>query len=612
MSTPLVILALLSLSLAAVSATTNVVTNPTFDQNLTGWETQGKAEYAVDSDVKHSGGQSARITVAPDAQLEYQQIGWSFPVKPGEEYLATFWVKCKNVKDGAGAYGVIEFWKGSERIGCPMGAFTRSEKWHQLVVEGTAPAGADRGRFAVVCHAHGTVWVDDVHVSPPPPQPAEANLRLRADKMITDNWKGFGCQGDLFLYHSWNTDQGLAEADRKLVLKRIRAMRPQIIRMVFNLSNWEAERGKRTPDTEGMKDLRRTIALYKEIGADIHLTEWGFSPPAWTRPTGLVPHPDEARAFAESFVAAVKYLREDCGFDNIRYVTIYNEPNGNPVPFKDYVGIYRGLDQALKDAGLRKEVSILGPDEANTYDWITWSIAELDDVIDYYDAHNYTSDSGRQFGAWVRPRIADMPRLKSSSLKPARKRLMIAEFGMHDRMETFSTPHNSEYEYGIFLADSAINAAAEGASALLMWCLMDTNYFADYRMKWGLWKFRDDNWEPRPGFYAWSLITRYTELGSTVHRVDSSVDDAVSVAFRAPDGGPWTILAVNRRKSDRPFALKGLPAWSRWKPYVYSQATAPTPNKEMIRPGQVVKANSRGRLTGLLPANSFVLWRQEL
>lgn len=588
----------------------NLVTNPSFERKLDGWQQVGKAEFAVDTSVKRSGKHSARITISQEQPLEYQHLSWAVPVKPGEEYAATFWTKSHGTKEGIGTYGVLEFYRDGKRLSVVQGAMTRSENWHQHIIEAKVPPDAEEMRLAMILYAHGTAWFDDIHLTPVASQPLHVNLSLESRKTITDNWQGFGFQGDLFLDRQQNIEQGLTDGDRELVRQRIRAMRPQVVRLLFQLDFWEAERGKHTPDSEGMKDLRKTLALYQEVGADIHLTDWVWTPPAWAKPTGVIPHPDKVPAYTDSFAAAVKYLREDCGFKNIRYVTIYNEPNGGNFPWKEYVGVYRALDQSLKTAGLRKDVAILGPDEANTYDWLPWSIAELNDVIDYYDAHNYTSDTGKAFGAWVAPRTADMPKLESSKMKPARKRLMITEFGMHDRMETFSTPHNGDYEYGMFLADSAIGAADKGASALMMWCVMDSYYFKDIRMKWGLWRFRDENWEPRPGFYSWSLLTRYTELGSTVHPVRCSVEDAVAVAFRAPGKGPWTLLAVNRRKTERPFTIKGLPAGSNWQPFVYSEKSIPTRDRQMTRPGATVTADEDGVLTGSMPPNSFLLWRQ--
>jgi len=592
---------------AASPGPTNLISNPGFEQGLESWDKEGHAEYATDDNEKHSGKQSGRITVALDQTPEYQKLVRSLRVKPGQEYILTYWVKCRDVKDGAGAYAALEFCDDEGRLGLAQTAPSHAEHWHPECVEGTVPPGATEMRLALILHAHGTAWFDDAVLYIPQPQPARAEFVLQPNEVITDNWQGFGSQGDLFLYLQRTIAEGITDKDRDVVRKRIHAMRPQMVRLLFDVSNWEPERGKRTPDSEAMKDLRETVAIYQAAGADVHLTEWGWTTPAWSRPNGRIPHPDERRAFTDSFVAAVKYLRDDCGFKNVRYVTVYNEPNGN-IPWHDYAAIYRCLDDSLKAAGLRRDVAVLGPDEVYSYDWLYNAVAELDDVIDCYSFHNYASDTGRHFATCVQPRIALMPKAKTTGLTPPRKRLVIAEFGMHDRMDTFMTPHNGEYEYGVFLADCAIEAVKEGVSAMMMWCLMDTNYTV--RMKWGLWRFRDENWEPRPGFYAWSLLTRYTERGSTIHPVTCSVDDAAAAAFRAPRNGPWTLLVTNRRKTARPFTMSGLPPKSRWTLCVYSQQTVPTPDREMIRPGRVVQAGADGKLHGELQGRSFVLWRE--
>jgi hypothetical protein len=588
----------------------NIITNPSFEHGFDGWEMQGPALFALDKDVKAAGKQSARITVTPETKLQYQQISWTFPVRAGWSYAATIQAKCDNVVGGVGIYVVIEFLQKGNRVGLAQGTISRCEKWHELYVYGVAPKEADHARLCLILHANGRVWFDNVRLWHPVPAQPRATLTLQPKKVISDHWQGFGFQGDLFLHRPEYIPQGLTDQDRELVINRVRAMRPQIVRLMFQEGYWEAERGKRTPDSEGMKDLRESLAIYKEIGADVHLTEWGFTPPAWARPNGIVPHPEETRAYADSFVAAIKYLRDECGFTNIRYVTMANEPNGSAYPFEAYVRLYRALDQSLKDAGLRKDVAILGPDEANMYDWLPRAIAELDEVIDDYDAHNYTANNGPEFARWVTPRVMDMPKVNTPGLNPPRKRLMITEFGMQDEMTTFAAPFNYRYDYGIFLADSAIVGATEGASAMLMWCLMDTNYGTS-RMKWGLWRFQDENWEPRPGFYAWSLITRYTERDSTIHPVTSDASDASAVAFHAPNNGPWTILAISRRKTARAFTLNGLPPNSRWVPYTYSDTTVPTADRGMIRAGKELRADAKGILTGRLPRYSFVLWRQQ-
>lgn len=593
---------------------TALLGNPGFEEGLEGWVQRGPAEFTADAAVTHGGKQSARITIAPEVEPQYQWISVVLPVKPGEEHHLSFWARTGVLTDGGGAYGVLEYLDGERRVGIEHTRHTTvPEEWQCLTTCGTVPPEANRMRVALLLHAHGSAWFDDVKLGrglfPMPDDGGPVELTLRPREVISDRWQGFGAQGDLFHGLERTRKQGFTDADRELVRRRIRSMRPQMVRLLFNVTAWESERGKRTPESEGMRDLRDTLAFYQELGTDVQLTEWGYGLPAWCRATKRSPHPEERRAFTDSFVSAVQYLRRECGITHLRYVTLYNEPNGGGgISWEDYAAVCRSLDASLREAGLRREVAILGPDETGSEEWLARATAELDDVIDYYDSHNYTGNTGPDFAAWLSPRIARMPRVTGGNGTPPRKRLLVCEFGMQAGMSTYASPHNHRYEYGFFLADAAVTAANEGASAMLMWCLSDAEY--GQRMKWGLWRFRDEGWEPRPGFYSWSLLTRYTERESTVHRLDCPAPGAAAVAFRVPNGGPWTLLVVNRSSRERALSVRGLAPRSRWEPFAYREDAIPTPDREMIRPGKAEAADGEGVLRGSLPPRSFLLWRE--
>ncbi|MHB0999066.1 MAG: carbohydrate binding domain-containing protein [Armatimonadota bacterium] len=602
-------------STAHAKQPSNLAKNPGFERSMDGWKTKGPARFEFDSEVKHSGKQALKITVDPSEKLDYQQVNYTMPVKPGQVYSAGVWVRYTDLRDGMGAYGVLDFWNGTERLSHvphtdPIPNLNRPNEWHRIDVVSEVPEKATEMRLALVLHSHGTAWFDDAQITKiadvPKADHIPVKLTLKQEEIITDGWQGFGAQGDLFMHTQRLKDLGVDDADRSLVYQRITDMRPQIIRLAVNLTDWEDIRGKLTPDSDAIQDLRETLALYKEIDADIQLTEWGYRLPDWCRPSDRLPHPDETRAFTDSWVSLIKYLRSDCGFMNIRYITILNEPNG--VPFDRYAAMYRSLDASLKAADLRKAVSIVGPDEACGHQLLLRAIKDMDDVIDYYDAHNYTSNNGYSFGIWTAVRTGEMPTVESKSMHPARKRFMITEFGMLDGMDTWFTPHNHEYDYGIFLADSAISACREGVSALMNWCLMDTEYGTN-RMKWGLWRFKDEQWEPRPGFYAWSLITRYTERGSTVHPLVSNSVSAPAVAFKSPKG-IWTLMTANRLEETRPLKIAGLPKDSKWQPFIYCRDTVPTADRKMIQPGQEQVSGTDGKMTMEMPPRSFILWRQ--
>lgn len=178
---------------------------------------------------------------------------------------------------------------------------------------------------------------------------------------------------------------------------------------------------------------------------------------------------------------------------------------------------------------------------------------------------------------------------------------------MADGMDTWQTPHNDSYGYGPFLADAAIEACRRGASGLLMYCLGD--YDCGTKMRCGLWKGRDEGWEPRPGFYAWSLITSATAKGSAVNPLASDAASVPAVALRAPDRGHWTLMAANRLAVSRPLTLAGLPRGSAWTAFVYCPEAIPTSDRRLIPAGPTETADAHGVLRTSLPPNAFAVWR---
>lgn len=610
----LLVLATISVGPASALGPKNLLSNPGFEAGVRGWAVEGDAVCEIDTLARQGGRQSVRVSARPGAKSDLLKVYGTVPARPGETYRARFWVLAGPMTDGSEPYGALEFMNGVRRIGLVHTDFgvNRYEPnvWHMLGAVGIVPEGATSVRLSMIMHPHGTVRFDDaelvrLHDAPKPESPS-VRLTLKPNEIISRDWRGFGCQGEILLYLDRSIRQGVNDDDRRLIKQRIRAMRPKYIRLTVRLSDWEPELGMRTPNSDAMRDMKATIALYKEVGADVQLTEWGHALPDWCRPNGRLPHQDMRRAFTDSWASLLKYLRNDCRLTNVRYVTMHNEPNG--MPWEDYRTICRSLDASLKAAGIRRDVQVIGPDEACENLLLPMAVRDLDDVLDCYDAHGYTANTGPEFGLWLESKIDLMRGLAGSKHVSARKPFLVTEFGMADGMDTWRTPHNDEYRYGLFLADSAIVSCNLGVSGMAMYCISD--YDCGTKMQWGLWKSKDENWEPRPGFYAWSLITRYTELGSTVHPLSGDASSIPAVAFRAPKDGIWTLMAVNRGRSTRPLAISALPPNSRWSPFIYSEESIPTPDRGMLLPRPTQTADSRGTLRASLPPNAFVLWHE--
>ena len=152
-------------------------------------------------------------------------------------------------------------------------------------------------------------------------------------------------------------------------------------------------------------------------------------------------------------------------------------------------------------------------------------------------------------GAWIKNR-ADL-------LKTASKRtdLIVGEFGMYgEENGTYWQPKTLTYEYGLFIGAFSLTAINEGASQILYWNLTDTYVTLDnsgmspgddnFRTGYGLWQYKDKNWEAKPGYYSFSLLSSKTAAGDTVYPVASDIDTVFSSAFVSPSG-ELTLAVVN-------------------------------------------------------------------
>jgi alpha-galactosidase len=302
------------------------------------------------------------------------------------------------------------------------------------------------------------------------------------------------------------------------------------------------------------------------------------------RPDGSkLPAPDKREAMLRSLVDLVEFLRRREGLTNVKYLCLMNEPDNDPtrpVPVDEYVRLNRLLDQRLRERGLRGEVFLLGADDCSggpseASPWFRQVVSQGVEYCDGLSAHTYKHEYVPGLVPWIRQRRELLPPVEP---KQPPKPLLITEFGYDG--ETFKNWENHKYEYGLFLADFAITALREGAAAALMWCLMDT-YYSDrdeHQQQWGLWRYRDQGWEPRPGFYSWSLITRYTRPGSRVVavEVDPPAHSVRAVALHSPDG-ERTLLMVNRYGRPLKATLQvGLEREALLRLYRYTRENVPT------------------------------------
>jgi hypothetical protein len=615
-----------ALCLTCAATAQGQLANPSFedgDRTPAGWEFNEPAGTQVvrDTTVIRTGAASLRITSDAEGAAGYPAA--KFPlrgVSPGEEYQATAWVCTRDITD-IGGYLVLEFDRGDERLSFVSSAFTMggTRDWLQLQVRAMAPPEADTLRVCVVAHGQGTAWFDDVALTRTREVPADpltgsaAALTLDPAGPLGQPFLGFGAQGDYFLTRACNTGHGVDDRDRALILRRVEEMRPHIIRTFFDYQWWAPEEGRPTPDSEAMRDYVGWLRFLQSIGTQVLLTPWGdvFAYPAWMGGSAAsrLPAPEKRAAMVRSLTDLVAYLVRDQALSNVRYLSLMNEPENDPLrapEATEYVRLCRLLDQSLRDRGLREGLTLLAADECTgpmlePGDWFRQVSALGLEYADAWSSHTYQHSYAPSLQPWISTRRAALA--GAGSAMP----LMVTEFGYGGA--TFDNPENGKYEYGLFLADFAVTALRSGASAALTWCLMDTYYNDVAQQHWGLWTYRDTGWAPRPGFYSWSLLTRYTRPGSQIVPLlaEPAARDLHALALRSP-AGELTVLLVNRYTRPLEVTLRlpdaGSPVLRR---YAYTADAIPVPGGGMIGASGVLRPSPGTPATTSLPARSFVL-----
>ncbi len=604
----------------AVPATAleNLAANPSFESGDTlpdGWASANprNASFLRDSSRAHGGTASALIE--SQSGDDYPSFKYRIAVMPGEEYSASVFA-CSEMAQGNG-YIVLEFYRGETRLEFAQGSYTGGgdKGWVSLQVSGSVPEGADGLALALVVHGEGRTWFDDAELIRTAEAPAaftgdNVAVHIRPDHIITSNFLGCGAQGDFFLTLPSNAKFGVGPEDIELVKDRVRAMRPAVLRLFFSYAWWEPEEGRQTPDSAEVRDMVGWMGFLKEIHCTVLLCPWGdhFAYSPWMNANGgRLPAPDKREDMVRSLADFVAFCRNQEGLDNLRYLSLMNEPDNDwqRMPDPDaYVALHHRLDALLRERGLRGQVMLLGIDGSSSGrtiagDWFHKIVESGTEYMDGLSCHTYAYKNTAGLPAWIASR---RELVRDGKALP----FCITEFNTWG--DTFKNPDNDRYDHALFLADFAATALNQGAAMLLQWCLFDT-YYGPFRQEYGLWRYKTENWSPRPGFYSWSLITRYVRPGSRVVAVetDPAAPRLRAAAVISPED-KCTLLLINRY--DRPLQIRldtGTKTPRDLRVHACTESSIANAGGELLPSTQTLHDVPGTTLSLELPAQSFLL-----
>lgn len=567
---------LLLAALSGRAAEREVLFETGFEEGLRGWRTQGEAEFIVDDGLAHGGKQCARISIGPAGKPWYQQLQYHIKgLNEGDLLRAVAWVRTEGVQTSPGAYFVLEFVDArGRRVGIAhskTGAGDGKRRWEQLVIRAAVSPSTDRVRIALILHAHGTAWFDDVEVTcleRMEPWP-DLGVAPREVTVHTSNvvHPRFGGVGFHVFHHTHDMSKDHLE---QVVAKRWRELNPSFARLN---DKWDWDRA-------ALDKVAAHVLRLKETATEIYFATWG---PKDTEPG------QERAEYARRVVDNLEYLVREKGCTNIKYYCMSNEMSLNgwgklrsDLPkFRDY------HNELFREIRRRKlNISLLATDAAPLASWhtIEWAAKNMDDITGVYGGHHYINrrhPKDERFYPWF---LSEMER----GVRVARRRgkdFILGEFGCKqdgrtlngvkmDRCIYWDTP--TEPLVGIQLAEATIAAMNAGIYAMGNWTFMDfpDGYRKTYINKWGTFRWSGSDYSTRAHYYAFGLLTKFLRGPATVFGVGSSDPRVRAAAVEHHGTKTYSVAVVNRNKVPIELRLR-LPLKARLRKYVYDPANVP-------------------------------------
>lgn len=455
---------------------------------------------------------------------------------------------------------------------------------------------------------------------------------------------------------SQNVAKGVSEeSDWQIIVDRVEKMEVDRFRVMVLPSwieplndnddvstiNWDAI----TTENAEMKSLYKVLDLAQKNGIDVNLTLWGVE-----SNTSLIDNEMNAKVkaqgghflskgnegnnwvigtlypeeFAENFSIYLQHLF-NLGYTCIKEITPINEPNwsyivNNAVDFENYKTLVLAIHNRLTADGIRDRVKLNISDNTDTArTWLESSMEELDGVADIYNSHTYIfgyDTKNSEIAAWEEENL--------NVVRYTGKPHMVGEFGSNQTNGSARQTDIDWYERGVLMVRQMLNYYNAGAAGASYWVLCDEyyNYTDPYEsmMMLGLWKGRKEmyvfdeeyyrtiekDYEVRPQYYAFSMVSKYVGKGAEVYPIYLNNDYAIGSAFKGKDG-KWTYVFANGNKSgdSMRIALKNGDVYGEFEQYIYEEKLLPT-DDSLIASSGVVKVSGQVLAVELSPQTVMV------
>jgi len=331
--------------------------------------------------------------------------------------------------------------------------------------------------------------------------------------------------------------------------QKLNTLAPQHVR-IFVLTEWWR------PGNEKLRDsFIRTCQMAQAAGATINVTLW----------QGWKTNPAQA---AQDMAGLLQDLIVKRSLTAVRCVTLQNEVNSTKITMAQYNDFYRRFDQALRSAGIRDRLQIVGGDlvRIKQADWLRDLATELAPVCDGHSIHVYWEYANAP--DFIPRRLGEVVALENALPAQGRRPLYLTEFGVRGQGWQVRGQEPGRYEDGTPITQTwvsalqtgwlMIEATRLGFVATVQWEACDVAY-GRLPMHYGIIGEASEGWPLRPGYQVLRLFTHTTSPGWRALPVEGDSSGVLLTAVQGPKG-ELTLMVLNHSSLPQAISIAHLPS----------------------------------------------------
>lgn len=390
---------------------------------------------------------------------------------------------------------------------------------------------------------------------------------------IVDDFYGIGANVLPMAFMPESLDTGYNEVYWEMERRRINLVQPNVIRFWFQ-PDWifetqeQYENGDFNFDTQKMYSVYKYLDAFKESGSEIEFNfNFTISRDVWEWFSLPVPSafsykalPKDIDLFAKCCAATLKELIVNRGYDNIKYLTFFNELDyreriwketthkGMEHPLKNYwEKILRACRAELDKVGL-KDIKMWGCEQSGSNesqkDWMDYFEENCADVLDVHTSHRYEASVA-----------INKDYLKMLNEGAKTKPVVITECG-----QCYS---NGDYSFDLNHAQFFSELTNAGISGALIWCLSGVSITdpCSFTMRnfidmWDSLQFDGAINNVREVYYEWAMLCRYVpnHCKSVKTKIDCG-NDIRCCAFKIGEDDYTVVVELDSAASERNIKL---------------------------------------------------------